>query len=412
MPKNIVILCDGTSNEIARDRTNILRLYGCLRKNANQLVFYDPGVGTFGGANDWLSWTRKAKEIWGLATGWGLDQNVKEAYRFLVENFDPGRAKTAKRPAVPADAIYILGFSRGAYTARVLAGFIHAFGVMKRENLNLLDYAYRTYKGISDQDIPPDSDEDDSRDSGTAFRTMRLYERTLDPHRPDIEALGLFDTVASVIEMGRWFPHLRTHPFTKKNPSVRVVRHAVAIDERRTMFNPVLWEPGGYFSGPPFKKRDPEPQDFKEVWFSGVHGDVGGGYPEKESAQAKLPLIWMIREIEALGLNFYEPTVRKIVLGENPKFPKYVRPGVYQNLNESMIGAWPLVEFVPRRIPATSFRRRGKKGIYIPFFDLRLIADDATIHESVFKRMERDDSYRPENLPQNAARHEESKTAR
>ena len=77
MPKNIVILMDGTSNEISTDRTNILRLYGTLEKSERQLVYYEPGVGTFGAENAWLRFWRKAVEIWGLATGWGLDQNVK-----------------------------------------------------------------------------------------------------------------------------------------------------------------------------------------------------------------------------------------------------------------------------------------------------------------------------------------------
>ena len=396
MPKNIVILCDGTSNQIEEQRTNILRLYGCLRKNDRQIVFYDPGVGTFGGANDWLRWSRRAKEVWGLATGWGLDQNVKEAYRFLVEHFDPGRAATKTRPKIEQDDIYIFGFSRGAYTARVLAGFIHAFGIMDKTQLNLLDYAYRTYKGISDFEGK------DGDDPNAAFRTMRLYERALTPLRPAIKALGLFDTVSSVIEMGKWRPQLKTHPFTKTNPSVAHVRHAVAIDERRTMFNPQLWPAGGEYWGSPFrprKKEDIKPQDVKEVWFSGVHGDVGGGYPEAVSAQAKIPLIWMIREMEAIGLKVFEPTVKKIVLGENLDYPDYIKPGVGQPINDSMTLIWPLVEFIPRRIPSTSFRMKGKKGWYIPRFDHRLIADDATVHETVHERIEIDLTYRPPNLP-------------
>lgn len=92
MPKNIVILLDGTSNEISANRSNILRLYGTLEKSGRQLVYYDPGVGTFGAENAWLRFWRKAVEILGLATGWGLDHNVKEAYRFLVENYDDGRS--------------------------------------------------------------------------------------------------------------------------------------------------------------------------------------------------------------------------------------------------------------------------------------------------------------------------------
>ena len=100
MAKNIVVLLDGTSNEISANRTNILRLYGTLEKSDRQLVYYDPGVGTFGAENAWLKFWRKAVEIWGMATGWGLDQNVKEAYRFLVENYDnePWRDRKAGRP--------------------------------------------------------------------------------------------------------------------------------------------------------------------------------------------------------------------------------------------------------------------------------------------------------------------------
>jgi uncharacterized protein (DUF2235 family) len=398
MPKNIVILCDGTSNEITESRTNILRLYGCMRKNDDQLVYYDPGVGTFGGANDWLSWTRKAKEVWGLLTGWGLDQNVKETYRFLVENFDPGKPKTKTRSAVPPDTIFIFGFSRGAYTARVLAGFIHAFGIMGRHQLNLLDYAFRTYKAISDYRAPGDEEAD--IDPNAAFRTMRLYERALGTYRPDIKALGLFDTVSSVIEMGRWFPQLRTHAFTSSNPSVEHVRHAVAIDEQRTMFNPLLWPSGKEFSGPPFKRKDPVPQDVKEVWFSGSHGDVGGGYPERQSAQAKIPLLWMIEETQKLGVKYYQPTVTKIARGEDEDFPKYMKPGVGQPINGSMVDFWPFVEFLPRRIPDTSFKKGpDARGFYVPLFDYRRIPAGATIHPTVRERMKLDAYYRPPNVP-------------
>ncbi|GAB4363542.1 MAG: DUF2235 domain-containing protein [Oricola sp.] len=395
MPKNIVILCDGTSNQIEEQRSNILRLYGCLRRNDEQIVFYDPGVGTFGGEDDWLRWTRQAKEVWGLATGWGLDRNVREAYRFLVEHFDPGDPGKG----IPQDTIFIFGFSRGAYTARVLAGFIHALGIIDRTQLNLASYAYRAYKQIGRKERPAGGLGSDN----SAFTDMRLHERALKTFRPKIKALGLFDTVASVIEHGPVFPQLRTLPFTTTNPSVEHVRHAVAIDERRTMFNPLLWPAGGEYWGSPFRPGDAKvkPQDVKEVWFSGVHGDVGGGYGEKNSAQAKIPLAWMIDEMEApeLGLKFIPQTVRRVVLGEDPKHPEYVRPGVYQDLNRSMTAAWRAVEALPRRIPATSFRERGRKGCYFPLCDRRLIPPGAIIHASVHERMDSDKNYRPVNLP-------------
>ncbi|HFQ15177.1 MAG TPA: DUF2235 domain-containing protein, partial [Rhodobacteraceae bacterium] len=176
MARNIVILLDGTSNEIGSNRSNILRLYRTLAKSDDQLVYYDPGVGTFGADNAWSRSLRQATEIWGMATGWGIDANVKQAYRFLVENYrhdaEGGR-----------DRICIFGFSRGAYTARVLAGFLHAFGLIEPRNLNLLNYAYRAYKRIGENG------------SESAFAEIRLHERYLRPERPQIRLLGLFDTV-------------------------------------------------------------------------------------------------------------------------------------------------------------------------------------------------------------------------
>jgi uncharacterized protein (DUF2235 family) len=125
MAKNIIILLDGTSNQVSANRTNILRLYGVLEKSSRQVVFYDPGVGTLGDDGAWLALWRKATEVWGLVTGWGLDDNVKRAYRFLVENYDAGHADSGER-----DQIFIFGFSRGAYAARVLAGFLNALGLI------------------------------------------------------------------------------------------------------------------------------------------------------------------------------------------------------------------------------------------------------------------------------------------
>lgn len=204
MPKNIVILCDGTSNEIEEDRTNVLRLFGTLKKDDSQIVFYDPGVGTFGAANSFSYYRRRAWEFWGLATGWGLDHNVKEAYRFLARHYDDGK-RTGADDEEP-DRIYMFGFSRGAYTARVLAGFIRAVGLIDPISLNLLDYAYRAYKDIgehtngktTESNAPQGGVKDNS-----AFAEVRLFERMLNPARPVITCLGLFDTVASVIESGR-----------------------------------------------------------------------------------------------------------------------------------------------------------------------------------------------------------------
>ncbi|MBP2558325.1 uncharacterized protein (DUF2235 family) [Neorhizobium galegae] len=395
MSKNIVILFDGTSNEISADRTNVLRLFGCLKRSDEQIVYYDPGVGTFGAANSWSRFYRKAFEVWGLATGWGLDENVKEAYRFLVENYERGPKNVEGRHA-DRDRIYIFGFSRGAYSARVLAGFIHAFGLTTKYHLNLLDYAYKTYKGIPEQEQHSE-DAIEDEDASSAFASMRLYERMLRNDRPPIALLGLFDTVASVIESGKWRPQLKTHPFTRKNPSVECVRHAVAIDERRTMFQPELWMPDQDYWGGPFKPKTVAKQDFKEVWFSGVHGDIGGGYPEAESGQIKLPLDWMIRETGSTGLIYVTRTINNIVLGKNAN--KYVPPDPEAQLHDSMTKGWKILEYIPRRVPESSWRKRGDRtGLYFPLEDRRLIPDGAKLHDSVKTRLDAG-AYNPPNLP-------------
>ena len=374
MPKNIVILLDGTSNEISADRTNILRLYGTLTKNEEQLVYYDPGVGTFGAEGSWSHLWRKAVEIWGMATGWGLDANVKEAYRFLIENYE-------RNDGEEHDRIYIFGFSRGAYSARVLAGFLHTFGLMEARNLNLLDYAYRAYKRIG------------SSGGEDAFAEMRLFERIMRPDRPPVRLLGLFDTVASVIESGRTLPRLRSHAHTRNNSSVEAVRHAVAISDRRTMFRPQLWAEGQTFSANRFDDTDRTPQDFREVWFAGVHGDIGGGYPEVEAGLAKIPLHWMIEETKDFGLLYKTRTVNELVLGK-ADHGKYVSPDPTSDEHDSMSVGWRLLEFVPRRKPSDS-TRRDVFGWIIPRMEPRRIPQGARIHHSVFEG-----GRQPGNLPQ------------
>ena len=401
MPKNIVILCDGTSNEISEDRTNILRLYGTLEKSSTQIVFYDPGVGTFGAANAWSYYYRKASEIWGLATGWGIDRNVKQAYRFLVEHYDDGKRDDGDD--VDPDQIYLFGFSRGAYSVRILAGFIHAIGLIDPVNLNLLDYAYRAYKGVSDAKGSPSSNGSD--DAATnPFAEVRLYERILRPRRPAIRCLGVFDTVGSVVEWGRFGPRLRTHAYTRSNKSIAAVRHAVGIDEHRTMFQPQLWPAGDDYWGGPFKPKQTKAQDVREVWFSGVHGDVGGGYPEAKSQLAKIPLDWMITETRKLGLKYKTRTINQIVLAKSDN-PKYVEPDPLAEPNKSMNWAWAVIEFLPRRASASQpAPRRSLFGIYIPFFEKRHIPDGAAVHTSVYERRGTPNDYAQPNIPDSAVK--------
>ena len=144
--RNIIICCDGTGNEISENISNVLKLYRCLRKTEKtqprQLVFYDPGVGTLERPDPWHKLKQDFNAILGLATGFGLDFNVLAAYAFLVHNYQAG------------DQIYLFGFSRGAYTVRVLAGLIHKVGLITPEQINLAGSGLIAYKQFSSDEAP------------------------------------------------------------------------------------------------------------------------------------------------------------------------------------------------------------------------------------------------------------------
>src|SRR2546421_7244806 len=144
--KNIVICCDGTGNEISENISNVLKLYRCVRKTdktqPRQLVFYDPGVGTLARPDPWHKLRQDFNAILGLATGYGLDDNVLAAYAFLVNNFEDG------------DQIYLFGFSRGAYAVRVLAGLVHKIGLISPQQVHLAGSGLTAYKQFS-SDVAP-----------------------------------------------------------------------------------------------------------------------------------------------------------------------------------------------------------------------------------------------------------------
>ncbi|WP_339763129.1 DUF2235 domain-containing protein [uncultured Hoeflea sp.] len=397
MARNIVILLDGTSNQISGDRTNVLRLYGSLERSKKQLVFYQPGVGTFGLSGWWQRIKSKTRIILGLATGAGISDNVMQAYEFLVHNVEYG------------DKIYIFGFSRGSYTARLLAGFIRIFGLVRPEQLQLVRYAWRAYARLGE----PGSERFSAE--------IGHFQKVLDGAGLRIEFLGVWDTVASVFDAKSGFPWLTTtqKAYTNRNDRVKTVRHAVAIDERRTYFQPSLWDPGQDYEQWSAKKRSYEktPQDFEEVWFAGCHGDVGGGYPDARSGLAKIPLEWLYREAVTAGVIGNEAVFELLTHGTraldgeevNPQLARdeaeksqkhYGAPDPLADINNSMNVAWSIVEFLPRKIPKTAFNNRFKIGnIYWPLFDHRRIPEGAKLHEAVIQRLDKRPDYKPPNLP-------------
>lgn len=404
-PKNLVICCDGTGNEISENISNVLKLYRCLRKTdktrPRQLVFYDPGVGTVTEPSTWHRFKANINLVLGLATGYGLDDNVLSAYRFLVENYAPG------------DKIYLFGFSRGAYTVRVLAGLIHKIGLISPEQTNLAGsglVAYKQYSGsgrgndVADlTDVGSDEDGPLPKDK---FDLAAQFARITSSRWPTIHFIGVWDTVASVIvpRADRFYlPSFEELAFTLRNPSVQIFRQAISIDERRCMFRLKAWEaPQEYWSNRFVPDDKKGLQDILQVWFSGVHCDVGGGYAETEGAVSKYPLIWMLEEADKAGLKFDPRTVNQLAWGvqrKNSPF-KYVAPDVGGKLHDSMNAAWRLLEFVPKRATYKEWpQRKVLLGFYIPDCEPRVIPDGAHVHESVVKRMASMPDYRPVNIP-------------
>jgi len=134
MPKNIVICCDGTGNEFGAQNSNVVKLYKTLVCNDAQIAYYHPGVGTMGARNALTRIGKWWTQVIGLAFGYGISDNVADAYQFLMREFEPG------------DELYMFGFSRGAYTARALCGMLHIVGLLTKGNEALIPYAIRMVK--------------------------------------------------------------------------------------------------------------------------------------------------------------------------------------------------------------------------------------------------------------------------
>lgn len=378
MSKNIVICCDGTGNQVSGDLTNVLKLYRCVRKDEVQRAFYDPGIGTIGDSNPWRQRWNRVKGVFGLATGAGLDDNILDAYRFLVEHYQPG------------DRLYFFGFSRGAYTVRALAGLIHAIGVLHPDQANLAPYALTAYKRAGEEG---------------RFDIAWDFARITGSARATIHFMGVWDTVASMIVPRRdrfYLPSLGTLPFTRTNPSVRAFRHAMAIDERRRMFRLNHWNGDTRFVIDPFSKPpQTEPQDCQQVWFAGAHADVGGGYSESESGLSKFPLIWMAQEALDHGLQLDHGMLDHLTLGTPVAGGRrqYVAADVSGMLHRSLKGAWWVIEFLPKNIRWREWpKRSGLFGYYLPMGEPRAIAADALIHPSVQERIAALPAYRPPNV--------------
>lgn len=406
MTKTIVVFCDGTGNEISQNISNVLKLYRMVRKTgkaAAQVAYYDPGVGTLARPDPWKKIQQDATAILGLATGYGLDEHVLGAYRFLIDRYQEG------------DQIFLFGFSRGAHTVRILAGMIHKVGLLRPEQINLADAALGVYKQSSESTGPGDTglqahgDRGDDDQQPATFQIddrASEFARIVSTRWPTIRFLGVWDTVASVIvpRPDRFYTFsLQTLPFTERNPSVQVFRQAIAIDEKRRMFRLSKWGDNQIYMHNRFSQtHNSEPQDSKQVWFAGVHADIGGGYPEAESGLSKFPLIWMVQEAVDHGLEVNLSTMNQLAWGKQRVGSpfSYVAPDFCAPTHNSLTAGWKPLELLPKDDKFKEWpSRKSLWSHYLPEGEPRFVPENAIVHQSVLDKIAADASYKPINLP-------------
>lgn len=364
MGRRIILLSDGTGNSSASFwRTNVWRMFEALDLSGDdQIAFYDDGVGTS---------SFKPMAILGGAFGFGLKRNVIALYTFACRNHRNS-----------ADELFGFGFSRGAFTIRVLMGLILDQGLIPSQKLTETELeaeaaqAYRRYHRRHFHTnwwyI--------SRTVGGLFG-YKPKDGHLPPYPvPKVRFLGLWDTVAAyglpVDEMTRgvsqWIAPLEL-PNHTLDPLVERACHALSLDDERTTFHPVLWNERGQ-PPQPGQPRYTKDEKITQVWFAGVHANVGGGYPDDLLAQ--IPLYWIMEEAKVCGLTFKRPPmIPDAVTEANSAQDKDGR------LYDSRSGFGSYYRFGPRRLSKLCnqiFSRTLKDEVYV---------DRPKIHESVLKRI-------------------------
>ena len=318
--KRIVILCDGTWNRSdSATPTNVVRFAQAMEltdpTGLPQVPIYVQGVGTGRGPTPWL---RKADAILGGAFGKGLMDNIEEAYRHLVFTYAPG------------DEIFILGFSRGAYTARSLTGFIRSTGIVDRDALHRIPEAIARYRTMDDDSTHP------STDASHAFRadlSPRVVTSEKEaawragrglPEAPllRIRYLGVWDSVgalgvpAHIPLLGRWTARKYRFHDAALSSMVQSARHAIALDEQRRSFAATQWDNVDELNA----AADPEGEPpYQELFFAGDHGSVGGGGDITELSS--IGLMWVIEGAQAVGLSFDARMLQALWREQNPMGP-------------------------------------------------------------------------------------------
>lgn len=362
--KNIIICSDGTGNSTIKGRgTNVFKLFEAIDVNGHrsdprlrrQLAFYDDGVGT-----ENLRFVR----ILAGATGYGLSRNVKQLYRELCRVYEPG------------DAIYLFGFSRGAFTVRTLSGLIDDCGIVDpadcptedvfRDRVRLAYKAYRRkYRAWLSRLVV-------RREGLTAAQFRQRYsskDADGNPVVPAIRLLGVWDTVDAVglpfSLADLWNRVVWQYKFetTKLCRVVEKGCHALALDDGRAEFEPVIWN----------EDDDYTRERVSQVWFAGAHSNVGGGYPQH--GMSLVTLDWMMSHAETSGIRFVTHTREEYA----------TQHSFADKLYDPRAGLGMFYRWKPRNVVSLS----KKRGIRLP-----------KVHVSVVERIvQAPEGYAPGNVP-------------
>ena len=277
MPKRIAVCSDGTwftpehKHKGVLTPSNVYKIACAIAPRASdgkdQIVLYDQGVGTHWGLD----------RLTGGAFGQGLFKNIEDAYSFLVHNYAEG------------DEIFFFGFSRGAYTVRSTVGLLRKCGLLRKLHADKFQDAYKLYRM---RDSTPDTPE--------AIHFRNSFAREV-----GVKFIGVWDTVGALGIPFGVFRSLTKHRYqfhdVRLSRIVEHAYHAVAIDERRKPFRPTLW-----------KVRNTKQQHVEQVWFAGVHSDVGGGF--QDGRLADVTFMWMKEKAEACGLAIDHAYVEKTIM--------------------------------------------------------------------------------------------------
>jgi uncharacterized protein (DUF2235 family) len=343
--KRIAIFCDGTWNTPDKTEngkhcpTNVVKMADALSPlsfdGTTQVLYYETGIGSEGHLH---------KRIFDGATGTGISNHILQAYRFVINNYEPG------------DELFLFGFSRGAFTVRSLSGLIRNSGILKTENLNLVPKAYSIYHSRQPQYQPREIE-------STLFRkTFAVEETTI------IKFIGVWDTVGALgnpLFLNGFLS--RRNQFHDTDLSTRIANafHALSVDEKRKNFEATLWH----------QQPNSKDQVLEQVWFPGVHSDIGGGIPEKETGLSDISLKWMLEKAQSCGLNFN--TIE-------------MNPDPLAMIHESYKGFYALL---PK-----NFRPIAKQ-------DPKTGNTNEVLHPSVVERYNSLQEYRPQNLVDYFTRH-------